>query len=102
MNWITWKSEYRINLLNLYVNKIDIITDVPWEHSGSVVECFNRDRGAAKFEPHRHHCIVSLSKNIYPSLVLDQSRKTHPFITERLLMSHKESNQKSVVLCLNS
>ena len=28
-----------------------------------------------------------------PSLVLVQPRKTHPYITERLLMGHKESNQ---------
>ena len=44
-------------------------------------------------EPHRRPCVVSLSKNIYPSLVLVQPRKTRPFITERLLMGHKESNQ---------
>ena len=36
------------------------------------------------FEPHRRHCVVSLSKNIYPSLVLVQPRKTRPYITERL------------------
>ena len=45
------------------------------------------------FETHRRHCVVSLSKNINPSLILVQSRKTRPFITERLLMGHKESNQ---------
>ena len=45
------------------------------------------------FEPHRRHCVVSLSKNINPSLVLVQPRNTHPFITERLLMGRKESNQ---------
>ena len=45
------------------------------------------------FEPHRRHCIVSLSKNINPSLVLVQPRKTRPFITERLFMGRKESNQ---------
>ena len=28
-----------------------------------------------------------------PSLVLVQPRKTRPFITERLLMGHKESDQ---------
>ena len=49
-----------------------------WERSGSVVECL---------------CVVSLSKNINPSLVLVQPRKTRPFITERLLMGRKESNQ---------
>ena len=39
------------------------------------------------------HCVVSLRKNINPSLVLVQPRKTRPFITERLLMERKESNQ---------
>ena len=45
------------------------------------------------FKPQQGHCIVSLSKNINPSLVLVQPRKTRPFITERLLMGCKESNQ---------
>ena len=36
---------------------------------------------------------MSLSKNINPSLVLVQPRKIRPFITERLLMGRKESNQ---------
>ena len=33
-------------------------------------------------------------KNISPSLALVQPRKTIPFITERLLMGPKESNQQ--------
>ena len=49
------------------------------------------------FEPHRCHCVVSLSKNINPSLVLVQPRKTRPFITERLLMGRKESNQTNKI-----
>ena len=52
----------------------------------------SRPRGRG-FEPHRRHCVVSLSKNINPSLVLVQPKKTCPFITERLLMGRKESNQ---------
>ena len=44
-------------------------------------------------EPHRRHCVVSLSKNISPSLGLVQPRKTCPFVTERLLMGRKKSNQ---------
>ena len=36
---------------------------------------------------------MSLSKNINPSLVLVQPRKTRPVITERLLMGCKASNQ---------
>ena len=58
--------------------------------SGRVLD--SRPRGCG-FEPHRRHCVVSLSKNINPSLVLVRPRKTSPFITERLLMGHKESNQ---------
>ena len=42
---------------------------------------------ARGLEPHRSHCVVSLS------LVLVQPRKTCPDITERLLTGRKESNQ---------
>ena len=58
--------------------------------SGRVLDSRQRGRG---FEPHWLHCVVSLSKNINPSLVLVQPRKTHPLITERLLIGYKESNQ---------
>ena len=58
--------------------------------SGRVLDLRLKGR---RFEPHRRHCVVSLSKNINPSLVLVQPRKTRPFITERLLMGRKESNQ---------
>ena len=58
-----------------------------WERSDSVVECLTGDRGAggSSLAP----LFVSLSKNIKPSLVLVQPRKT----PERLLMGCKESNQ---------
>ena len=46
-----------------------------------------------RFVPHQRHCVVSLSKNINPSLVLVQLRKTRPYIAERFLMRGKESNQ---------
>ena len=58
--------------------------------SGRVLDSRPKGRG---FDPHRRHCVVSLSKNINPSLVLVQPMKTRPFITERLLMGRKESNQ---------
>ena len=58
--------------------------------SGRVLD--SRPRGH-RFEPHRRYCAVSLSESINPSLVLVQHRKTGPFITERLLMGCKESNQ---------
>ena len=66
-----------------------ILSKLQWL-SGRVLD--SRPKGRA-FEPHRRHCVVSLSKNINPSLVLVQPRKTSPFITERLLMGRKESNQ---------
>ena len=52
----------------------------------------SRPRGSG-FQPHWRHCVVSLSKNINFSLVLVQPRKTRPFITKRLLMGRKQSNQ---------
>ena len=58
--------------------------------SGRVLDSRPRDR---EFEPHQHHCFVSLSTNINPSLVLVQPRNIRPFIIERLLMGRKESNQ---------
>ena len=58
--------------------------------SGRVLDSRPRGRG---FEPHRRHCVVFLGKNINPSLVLVQPRKTRPFIAERMLMGRKESNQ---------
>ena len=58
--------------------------------SGRVLDSRPRGRG---FEPHWRLYVVSLSKNINPSLVLVQPRKTRPFITERLLIGRKESNQ---------
>ena len=48
-----------------------------------------------RFEPHRRHCVVTLSKNINPSLVLVQPRKTCPNKVERVLMGRKESNKQT-------
>ena len=66
-----------------------LVTVAQWL-SGRVLDSRPKGRG---FEPHRRHCFVSLSKNINPSLVLVRPRKTRPYITERLLMGRKESNQ---------
>ena len=65
--------------------------------SGRVLDSRLRGHG---FEPHRRLCVVSFSKNINPSLVLVQPRKTRPFITERLLMGCKESNQTNKAMAL--
>ena len=61
--------------------------------SGRVLDSRPRGRG---FKPHQHQFVVSLSKNINSSLVLVQPRKTRPFITEKLLIGHKESNQTNI------
>ena len=63
--------------------------------SGRVLDLRQRGRG---LEPHRRHCVVSLNKNINPSLVLVQPRKARPFITERLLIGRKESNQTNKIM----
>ena len=55
--------------------------------SGRVLDSRPRGRG---FELQQRHCVVSLRKNINPSLVLVQPRKTRPFITERLLTARKD------------
>ena len=67
--------------------------------SGRVFDSRPKGRG---FEPHGRHCVVSLSKNINPSLVLVQPRKTPPYITERLLMGRKESNQTKTKLPIHT
>ena len=38
------------------------------------------------------------TRHIYPSLVLVQPTKIRPYITERLLMGRKESNQANTIL----
>ena len=65
-----------------------------WERSGSVVECLTRDRRAMGLSL-TGVTALSLSKTHLSQLstVLVQPRKTHPYITERLLMGCKESNQ---------
>ena len=77
------------DLYNMFYLLYSTIRGAQWL-SGRALDSRPRGRG---FEPRRRHCVVSLSKNINPSLVLVQPRKTRPFITERLLMGRKESNQ---------
>ena len=76
------------------VNVPSSIKDHDWERSGSLGA-----QWLSGFEPHRRHCVVSLSKNINPSLVLVQPRKKRPFITERLLMRRikNQIKQKKII-----
>ena len=68
------------------------------ECSGSVVECLTRDRGAVSSSLIGVTAMWSLSKTHLTSLVLVQSRKTLPCLTERLLMGRKESNKQNHVI----
>ena len=77
-------------LVQMCTSKLYMISMGAQWLSGRVLDSRPKGRG---FEPHRRYCVVSLSKNINPSLVLVQPRKTRPFITERLLMGRKETNQ---------
>ena len=96
-----WESHQNYSKWILCHNKIYFETLLPrklvqpayWERSGPVLDSRQRGRG---FEPRLHHCVVSLSKNINPSLELVQPRKC-PLITERLLMGRKESNQTTSI-----
>ena len=59
----------------------------------SVVECLTPDRGAAGSSLTGVTALCPRARHINPSLVLFQPRKTRHFITEKLLMGRKESNQ---------
>ena len=86
--WFLWAvtpldSRKRRPTAWLFACRIIFHAFVGWQWlSGTVLDSRPRGRG---FEPHRRNCVVSLSKNINPSLVLVQPRK----ITERLLMGRK-------------
>ena len=58
-----------------------------------MVECLTRDRGAAGLSLSGVAALCLSARHINPSLVLVQHGKTRPYITERLLMARKESNQ---------
>ena len=58
-----------------------------------VVECLTQDRGAAGSSFTGVTVLCPSARHINPNLVLVQPRKTRPYITERLLMGRKESNQ---------
>ena len=52
-----------------------------------------RDRGAVGLSLTGVTRLCPSARHVNPSLVLVQPRKTSPYITERLLMGRKESNQ---------
>ena len=58
-----------------------------------MVECLIQDQGAAGSSLTGVTALCLSARHINPSLVLVQPRKARPYITERLLMGRKESNQ---------
>ena len=57
---------------------------------------------APGIEPHGVTALCPLVRTLILSLVLVQPRKTSPFLTERLLMERKESNQTKTKLYLGN
>ena len=64
----------------------------------AVEECLTRDRGGAGSSLTGVTVLCPWAKRINPSLVLVLPRKTLRYITERLLMGHKESNKQMWLL----
>ena len=91
-------QEENKNIFTAYSN-LSIPHLLKRERSGSVVECLTQDQRAGGLS--LTGVTASLSKTINPNLVLVQPRKTNPFITERLLMGSKESNQANKNQLLN-
>ena len=60
-------------------------SDIYWEHSGSVVECFTWDQGVAGSSITGVTTVCPWARHINPCLVLVQPRKTCPDITEKML-----------------
>ena len=104
------EGSYRLHLSTLLIQAFAIVfmirtkplsaglyIELEREHSGSVVECLTRDRGAVESSLTGVTALCHCARHFDPSLVLVQPRKTRPFITERLLMGRKESNQTNKI-----
>ena len=64
-----------------------------------MVECLTQDRGIAgssltRLEPDQRHCVVLLSKTLYPLLNTSSTKKDCPDITEKLLTDVKNQNKQ--------
>ena len=70
--------------------------------SGSMVEGLTRDREAAGLSLTGVIVLCPCARHINPSFVLVQPRKTHSYITERLLMGRKETNKKKPAIIAHS
>ena len=70
--------------INLRSESSLTLLDLLFTYNSSVVECLTRDQRAAS---------LSLTGVTALWSLLVQPRKTCPYITEKFLMGHKESNQ---------
>ena len=69
-----------------------------WERSGSEVDCSTRDQGAMGSNLTGVIALCPGVRHINPSVVPVQPRKTGPYISERLLIGRKESNQTNTLM----
>ena len=79
------------------VAKVSNIYFEVWERSSSVVECLTQDWGATGSSLYGGTALCPWARHTNPFLVLVQPRKTRPYITEKLLMGCKETNQTNIL-----
>ena len=87
-------SRFR-NTFNKFTNTRGRMLDSIWERSCSLVECLTGDRASVDWSLTCITVLWSSARHINPSLVLVQPWKILSYITEKLLMGGKESNQTS-------
>ena len=76
------KTNGNFSILSLYTGTVHRSPKGAQWLSGRVLD-------SRPVEPHRRHCVVVLGQDTF----IVQPRKTRPWLTERLLMGRKESNQ---------
>ena len=79
--FLLWEGLHAVSFWQDQANDVETFNSTSiliGESSGSVVECLTQDRGATGSSLTGITVLWSLSKTIYPSLVLVQPRKTHP------------------------
>ena len=86
---------YNYGLISRTILNIFVWIRNKWmsEHSGSVVLCLIRDRGAAGLSLTGVTVLCPWARQIYPCLVLVQPRMTLPNITEKLFTGTKRIKQ---------
>ena len=87
-----WQLSY--HLFGVYLH---LITFYNRERSGSVVECFTRDRGVAGLSLTGVTALWSSCKTHLSKLSTGSHRKTRPCLTERLLMGRRVKSNKNLL-----